>query len=190
MAQAKTVSNAADGGPSRLLGELAFATLLLVFVAWYFLDAWTTSTSAENLILILPVSALCLLLYGVIVVQLLRRRPDPGFPAAAQDTPAAEGGAPTAEAAAEEAAAEAGAARRRDRRAFALMGLTCLYVAALVYLPFDLITVVYLAAAMVLNGERRWAFVGLYSLAFGLFVVVGFQTMLSIPFPTLLPLEP
>ena len=73
---------------------------------------------------------------------------------------------------------------------FGLMGLTCVYVAAIAYLPFDVSTVAYLAAALWLNGERRWPFVGLYSLSFGLFVVLGFQAMLSIPFPTLLPFEP
>lgn len=150
------------------LGEFLFATALIAFVGWYFIDAWGTSTSVENLILILPVSAICLVLYLLIIAGLWRSRAAPVDNRARED--------------AEE--------RVRDRRAVAFLVLTCLYVGGMAYLPFDAVTVVYLAAALWLNGERRWPVVALYSLSFGLFVVLGFQAMLSIPFPTLLPLEP
>jgi putative tricarboxylic transport membrane protein len=158
----------------RLAGEFAFATFLIAFVGWYFLDASTTSTSVENLILILPVSALCLVLYLVIVAGLWRCRAS-GAAAGPMDAAAPH---------------DSPDEKTKDRRAVALMGLTCLYVGAMAYLPFDLVTVVYLAMALWLNGERRWPVVGLYSVSFGLFVVLGFQAMLSIPFPTLLPFEP
>lgn len=168
----------APAAGQRLIGEFAFATFLIGFVVWYFLDAWETSRAVENLILILPVAALCVLLYAVILLDLLRRARTREHPTP-QGTE--DGTEETDEAAKEQA---------RDRRAFALMGLTCLYVAAMIYLPFDVVTVAYLAVTMILGGERRWPVVALYSVGFGLFVVLGFQAMLSVPFPTLLPIEP
>lgn len=159
-------------------GHVAFVLFIAGTVSWYFFDAYTASSSIKNLILIAPASALALLLCVVLLVQDFRK--------------ALLASTGTGESAAAEAATPAPAEkerraseRRSSYRAIAFIVVFGFYVGSLEFIGYDVATVLFIAVAMFMNGERRpWMLIG-FSVVFGGLAVWLFGLLLPYPMPTL-----
>lgn len=146
------------------LGHLLFVLFILACVVWYFIDAYSASSSIQNLILIAPASGLALVLCAVVLFQILR----PPKTVAEEDKT-------------EKMETAGGWARHRTPIFIVLFGL---YVLTLDVIGFDVATYLFVAGAMLLQGERRpWVVVG-YSLGFGTLVVWVFTMLLPYPMLT------
>ncbi len=138
--------------------HLAFATAISGWAAWYCRDAWLANADAENLILIVPVSAAALVLYGVVALGCIRR---------------------TAEAVPRPPVAAFG-------RILGTMAMLAGFAVAGPLIGFDVVSFVYLLAMLLFLGERRWAVLLLVPVIFAAIVVWGFGTLLDTPLPLLL----
>ena len=138
----------------RMLADLLMVVGLAGFTLWYLLEAWSASSKAENLILILPIAVLTLIMCTLELVQQLRQGVTPAH-----------------------------CEREPTNTVAPVIGLFAAYVIALEWLGFDLATVLFVGAFLWLQGERRWPWVAGYSLCFGMLVAVFFSNMLPYPMP-------
>ena len=139
----------------RRIADLAVVIVLGAMTAFYCYDAYTASTHIYNLILVLPLTALVLILCAVQFVVALRA----GKPDSEQADNALE--------------------------VLPVMALFTAYVASLNWLGFDIGTLLFTAVFLWMQGERRWAWLVGYSVAFAFALTFFFQQMLPYPMPTL-----
>jgi Na+-driven multidrug efflux pump len=154
-------------------GHVAFVLFIAGTVAWYFADAYRASGSIKNMILIAPASGLALLLCAIILVQDFRQAL--AAPPESAPRPKAEG----------KPAAATKEGRHDARRAIAFIVVFGLYVGLLEVIGYDVATVLFIAAAMVMNGERRVLPIVGFSVVFGGLAVWLFGLLLPYPMPTL-----
>ncbi len=143
------------------LADLAVVLGLAGLIVWYFIDARNASTEWLNLVLILPVTAVALVLCAV---QLVRS--------------------------ALFAARETAGARHRARQTpiggvLPAMLLFAGYVASLNWLGFDVGTALFVALFLWVHGERRLTWVLGYSVCLASLLSVFFASMLPYPLPML-----
>lgn len=148
-----------------LLPRVLFTFGLCGISIWYLWDAALQSTSATNLVLLLPATVIAVLLsVAVIADEVAKVRRMDGTERSAKN-----------------------ADRKLDWRIPTLMALVGLYVLVTMTVGlFDVATVAFVAASLVLLGERRLGMVTVFSVAFSLVVVWGLEATLSYDVPTLL----
>src|SRR3546814_3213043 len=118
--------------------DLSLVLLFAAVTIAYLADAWTASGGLRNRGLLVPVSALSLMLCALVVVDVVRRAR-----AAPEVVPQEESPAPVGQS-------------FIDRyKPAVLMALFALYVLTLPWLGFDVGSAVFVAAALVMDGERR-----------------------------------
>jgi putative tricarboxylic transport membrane protein len=141
--------------------HLALLVVLAGVVAWYLFDAVHASHRIENLIFVVPVGAFALSIAAGAAVGLVRaaRRADGG---------------------------EVEARTPVDARTIALMAAFAVYVGVMDRIGFDVASVLFVGAALWLQGERRWPLLLIYTPAFALGACYGFKQMLPYPMPTTL----
>lgn len=137
------------------IADLSVLVALAGLVVWYFLNARSASTHVLNLILILPFTALTLILC---LVQFLRQLFGP----------------PAKERVAESV-----------KSVLPVIILFFAYTLTLPWLGFDVGTCLFIATFLWLHGERRWPWVAGYSVSFASVVSLFFVTMLPYPMPML-----
>ncbi|MFC4172569.1 tripartite tricarboxylate transporter TctB family protein [Microvirga sp. GCM10011540] len=81
---------------------------------------------------------------------------------------------------------EAAAGKAQDIRALSFMAALAVYVAAIPFAGFDIASFVFLATALLIQGERRPIVVLGFSLACAVVVVWTFVSALDVPLPTIL----
>ncbi|HSH49258.1 MAG TPA: tripartite tricarboxylate transporter TctB family protein [Halomonas sp.] len=135
-------------------GDLLVLLALAAFTLWYLQDAIRVSSAVQNLLLILPLS-LIVLAIAVLEIVLRLRRGTLLFRLEEESEPL--------------------------HRTLPVVGLFAAYVMLLETLGFDVATVLFIAAFLVLKGERNWWLLGGYSLAFGFGVAFFFAQMLPYP---------
>lgn len=150
-------------------GHLSLVLFFAGVTIAYFIDAWAASASLRNLVLLLPVSVLSLILCALIAVDIVRLR-------------GREAGETTRDEGAVEA--EPGSLIERYKPAV-LMALFTLYILTLPWLGFDVGSAVFVAAALVLDGERRVWLVAPISIGFAVASTLLFHWLLPYPMPTL-----
>lgn len=149
--------------PAWPIGALLFALALILAMAGYASDVASKSRGIADTILIVPAAAI-----GVVAL----------LAAILEDIAAARRVAP------DEAKAREDAAQTRASLAF--MALLAAYVAAIPYAGFDAATVVFLAASLALQGERRPHVLLGFAVLVTAPVVWIFVALLSVRLPTLL----
>jgi hypothetical protein len=135
-------------------GDLLVLMALAGFSLWYLLDAIRVSSSVQNLLLILPLSIVVLVMAALEVGLRVKK----GTLLFREETE----GEPL-------------------HRTLPVVGLFAAYVLSLETLGFDVATVLFIAAFLMLKGERHWLLLGGYSLAFGFGVAFFFAQMLPYP---------
>lgn len=138
------------------VADLAVLLVLASLVILYGYDAYTASTDVLNLILVLPVIAIVLTLC---FVQFLVEMRD-----GKAESPARESVADVAP----------------------VIGLFAAYVLTLEWLGFDIGTMLFVAAFLWLQGERRWYWLIGYSMSLSFGLALFFSAMLPYPMPMLL----
>lgn len=162
-------------GPRISLADLSDLLLVICFatvVIWYFFDTLGASRRIENMIFIVPVSAVAVVLCGIIIIQILRRILAARHEADATDTAI---GTPAPE----------GSLLRRLRPGM-VAGLFVVYVLSLERVGFDLATFLFVAATLAIQGERQPLIVIGYSFAFAAALTYGFRLLLPYPLETLI----
>jgi hypothetical protein len=149
-------------------GHLSLVLFFAGITIAYLADAWAASGSLRNLVLLVPVSALSLVLCTLVVIEIARGR----------------GRAREAAVREEDVASEAGSLIERYKPAL-LMALFGLYILTLPWLGFDVGSAVFVAAALVLDGERRMWLIAPVSIIFALAATLLFHWLLPYPMPTL-----
>jgi len=144
---------------ARGYGHAAFVLAVVAFHLWFALDAWRASSSLENLMLVVPLTAVALALSAFILAGILRSAADPPD----EDVP-----------------------RPVDPRIPLLMLALCAYLGGLMSTGFDVSTFLFLCASLWLLGERRIWVILLYGGALTAFCVFGLREMISVPVPTIL----
>jgi putative tricarboxylic transport membrane protein len=144
------------------ISHLTFATGLAAWITWFCWDAWHASPAVENLILIMPVSAVAVVLYLFVVVDCFKYVAEADELHASRREPLASG----------VAAKVAGS--------MALLGA---YVVAGPLIGFDVASFAYMLAMMCFLGERRILVLLLVPLLFCVAVIYCFNTLLSTPLP-------
>ena len=138
------------------VADLVVLLALASLVVLYGIDAYRASSEFLNLILVLPLIAIVLVLCLVQFIIELRDRKS--------DTPARESVADVAP----------------------VIGLFALYVLTLQWLGFDIGTMLFVAAFLWLQGERRWRWLIGYSMSLSFGLALFFSAMLPYPMPMLL----
>lgn len=147
------------------LPHLAFATAIAGWCAWYCQDAWRAQKDVENLIMIVPASAVALILYVVVAAGCFRV-----VPVEDQSPPPS---------------------RRPIDRAITYkiagtMALLAAYVVCAPLFGFDVASFLYVLAMLLLLGERRIVVLVLVPALFCVAVIYCFNTVLATPLPLLL----
>ncbi len=138
------------------VADLVVLLVLASLVVLYGIDAYQASSEILNLILVLPLIAIVLVLCLVQFIIELRDRKS--------DIPARESVTDVAP----------------------VIGLFALYVLTLQWLGFDIGTMLFVAAFLWLQGERRWRWLIGYSMSLGFGLALFFSAMLPYPMPMLL----
>ncbi len=129
---------------------------LASFVIWYALDAHRASSSLENMILILPITAitLCLCLYDFFTHK--------------------------------DEIEDDKDKKEDITTVLPVIILFTLYVFTLEILGFDIGTVIFIALFLFFHGETRWTWILGYSLVYGFLISYFFSLMLPYPMPMLI----
>lgn len=151
------------------LPELILAGFFLVLSCWYLSDAYSASSSTENLLLILPaalvVIVLCLWILGRTLFEVLRNRT---------------------------AQAEGGKEEEKEEKSVSVFGAMCIlagFVLSMDWIGFDAATFLFMIALMFLQGERRVLWLSCYPAIFAILVSLFFEYMIPYPMPMLLGRE-
>lgn len=139
----------------RQIADLLVLVALAGLVVWYFIDARSASTHILNLILILPVTVLTLILC---LVHCLRQLFGP---------PAKE------------------RALEPVKSVLTVILLFVIYTLTLPWLGFDVGTCLFIGTFLWFHGERRWPWIGGYSVSFASVASLFFAAMLPYPLPML-----
>lgn len=146
-------------------GHLILVAAFATFVIWYNFDAQSKSSQIENTILIVPATLVALLMCALIAGQILF----------------AWLGDPRAEDVADQPSAE------RQPVIWPLLYILALgiYVWSCEMLGFDIATALFIAAGMLISGERRILPILIFSILFSVTVVYALKWALPIQIPTL-----
>jgi len=138
------------------IADLLILIVLFSLVSWYAYDAYSASSHIVNLILILPVTAIVLVLCTVEFLSTLTAKAlvEPEREAVASVLP--------------------------------VISLFVGYVLTLSWLGFDVGTFIFISLFMWLHGERRLVWVLGYSIAFATSISLFFAAMLPYPMPMLI----
>lgn len=145
-------------------GHVTLIVVMMAVVGHYLWDTVSASQSAINLLLVPLVSLITLaLLLSLLARALLGHGPPVAVaePTGADPTP--------------------------TWHTPAYLAIFALYVSLLVPLGFDVATCAFVAAALILKGERRVAMLLGYPLGFAILCTWAFKLMIPYPLPTLLP---
>lgn len=153
----------------QLYNELALAGFFLAVTCWYLLDTYKASARTENLLLILPaaVVVIALCLWNILLACYRYRRS------------VAAGTVP-------ERVEKDVKKRVSVPLAMALLGA---FVLSMNWIGFDLATFLFIFGMLLLQGERRWFWLGPFSLSFAIIVALFFEYMVPYPMPMLLGRE-
>lgn len=143
---------------------MAFIAVVGIFIGFYLWDSWQAQPTVDNLIFILPASVFC----GATVIAIAA--------APFWKTKANTDG--------EEADTDGGDERFMPL-VLSIVSLS-LYIMLLPTLGFDVGTFLFIAAVLVILGERRPIFVTCYALGFAVLTVSGLKMMIPTYIPTLL----
>jgi hypothetical protein len=138
------------------IADLVVLLVLAGLAALYGFDAYDASSDVLNLILVLPVIILVL---GLCLAQFVIEFRDRKAPP------------PVRESAVDVAP---------------VIGLFAAYVLTLEWLGFDIGTLLFVAAFLWLQGERRWRWLFGYSISLGFGLALFFSAMLPYPMPMLI----
>ena len=145
--------------------NIVFATCLAGWVGWYCWDAWHANAAMENMILILPVSALGILLYFFVIAGCIKRVSSVKTPGAALHEPVSRG------------------------MAIKIVGSMAMLAALVLAGPligFDVAAFVYMLGMMLFLGERRILVLLFFPLLFSTVVIYCFTILLATPLPVLI----
>jgi len=143
--------------------NLAILFAISLFVMWYLLDAYNINASIENLILIGPVGILTL---GLCFAEFIR------FLKNSENSENSE------------------EQEESIRDVVPTMVIFSGYVLSLEYLGFDLGTILFMGIYLRINGEKRWRWIIIYSILFGILIPYFFSLMLPYPMPmSILPTD-
>jgi putative tricarboxylic transport membrane protein len=142
--------------------HLVFATGIAGWIAWFCWDAWRASSSIENLILIVPVSAIAIVLYLFVAAGCFQPVAECGEQRASPRHPLAPG---------------------VGLKVAGSMALLIALVVAGPLVGFDIACFVYMLAMLAFLGERRIAILLLIPPLFSVVVIYCFSTLLSTPLP-------
>ena len=149
--------------PSPDWGHVVLVLVFAGLTVFYLTDAWLESARARNLILILPASILSLALCGIVLLGIFREAvptptesPEPAKPILSR------------------------------YRTGVTMGLFTLYIVSIPVLGFDLGTALFLAASLLVDGERRPLVLIGVPIAFATFATLCFRWLLPYPMPILI----
>lgn len=141
---------------SHQVADLVLLASLASIIMWYCYDAYQASDHILNLILIVPVSAICLILCAISFVQQITGN---------SEKP--EGLEPVSS-------------------VIPVISLFAVYVITLPWLGFDVGTFFFVGLFLIAHGERRPVWVIGYSLVFALAMAQFFSFMLPYPMPMLI----
>lgn len=147
------------------LPHLAFVTAIAAWCAWFCQDAWRAQKGVENLILIVPASAMAMILYIVVAASCIHIVPPKDHPPAAPRRPLAPGMA---------------------SKIIGTMALLAAYVVCAPLFGFDVASFIYILTMLLLLGERRILVLVLVPALFCAIVIYCFNTLLATPLPLLL----
>ena len=147
------------------LPHLAFATAIAAWCVWLCQDAWRAQKDVENLIMIVPASAMALILYIVVAAACFHI-------VSVEDQNPATHRQPLSR---EIAAKIAGT-----------MVLLAAYVVCAPLFGFDVASFIYILAMLLLLGERRILVLVLLPALFCVIVIYCFNTLLATSLPLLL----
>lgn len=145
-------------------GHVALVLFFAAVTIAYFADAWTASSTVRNMVLILPATVLSLVLCVIVAIGAVLE------------------GRGTAETAPDETA-EAPAPLLDRAKPALLMALFALYIFTLPWLGFDVGSAVFVAAALLLDGERRLHVLLPVAIVFALLATLLFRWLLPYPMP-------
>lgn len=149
-------------------GHVALIASIAAVVGWYLKDTYDASAQFGNLIFILPVSLFAFLLCAIILAQILREAFYTSGPS-------------------DDARTEPVPARRLGRYATGLLiALFALFVVGSDRIGFDVSGFFFIALALLLQGERRFALLIVYPAVFIALLTYGFKAVVPVPLPTLL----
>ena len=155
---------------------VAVATGLLC--AAYLTDAVLSSTRIHNLIMLVPLTAIAILLMLVVLVKELafRRERPRTLPGTARAVEVAGEGEPS-EVEPSEGASALGVA--------SMMAGLVVYAFAIPWTGFEVASAVFMAFCLYVQGERRWMFLGGFSLFYAWLVTWLVINLARIPVPTM-----
>lgn len=161
-------------------GHIGLLALFILGTLVFLYDTLSESFRLENVIVILPVSALVIVLCVVQVIgQVSRAR---ALRSAALESSADQKNSIKP---APELAPEPAPKRWKDRvRVPAFMALLGLYILGLIYVAFDLSTFLFLLLSLWLQGEKHLWFAALYAAFLAGALTWGLTYMVPFPFPT------
>lgn len=149
-------------------GHLALILFFATVTVAYLADAWGASASFRNLVLVLPASVLSLVLCAIVAIAAFR------------------GDRTTAPEATSGDEADAKAPLLDRLKPALLMALFALYIATLPWLGFDVGSAVFVAAALLLDGERRLWLIAPVAIGFALVATLLFRWLLPYPMPLMI----
>lgn len=145
--------------------HIAFATGLAGWAVWYCWDAWHANASVENMIMILPVSAIALVLYFFVIAGSIKRVGQANEQIVSSREPHS---------------------RRTAIRIAGSMALLAAFVVAAPLVGFDVASFLYMLLMIVFLGERRILVLAIFPLLFTVVVIYCFGTLLATPLPVLI----
>lgn len=143
-------------------GSCILCGAFAAFALWYTFDAYGASSNIQNLLFVVPVSALAITVcLGLIAKDMPKLRIEQGE----KDTTAWA---------------------FKDHFAVpAYCAASVLYVIAMPYAGFDVATAFFVAAGMAIQSERRWWLLVVFPIAVGLASTYAMRALMSFPIPTL-----
>jgi len=162
--------------------HLALLAFFAAVVVWYLFDTVQASRRIENLVFVVPLAGFALVLAAIAAVRIVLDARAPWPPrddAAAKSERESE--APIVMEVVPETPREP-----VSWKTLGLLGAFAVYVALLDTIGFDIASVLFIGAALWIQGERRWPLLLVYTPAFALGAVWGFKKMLPYPMPTML----
>ncbi|MBD8514135.1 tripartite tricarboxylate transporter TctB family protein [Photobacterium sp. 2_MG-2023] len=144
---------------SQRSADFVVVIVLALFVCWYSWDAYQASSTAENLILITPITLISLILC---ILELTRQRLDNK----------------------KQCKPEPGSNSHDDLKSvLPIIGLFAVYVLSLETIGFDIATTLFVGCFLLIQKERRLVWIIGYSVVFGLLMSTFFAQMLPYPMP-------
>lgn len=144
-------------------GHMLLIAFFAVITIAYLTDAWMASPKVRNLVLVLPASILSLVLCVIVAWSSFRSGADDDSTEAAESRSTFD----------------------RFKPAL-LMALFALYVLTVPWLGFDVGSALFVAAALLLDGERRIVLLAAVSIIFSCVATLVFHWLLPYPMPLLL----